>query len=343
LQFELARPGLSPARWLAECVARDVTPLRTVDLCWPAIVSPPLHDFSREQIPARDAIVVAASDRMIACRVRRGGNISRLLERRLAEPRRRTGSHVAIMVGEGFVSPGLARQFASQGAALHAMTPQHVSRIPVNETPPPDQLREHARIPVIEDIKLVNYLSHCTRGVDGPWPDQNRADYLDGLLLGRADATHSALATLARIVQQQCLLATGRAIRGGTPVVCFTDVEIVAISKLRTFRAHRTRWDFEPYGISIAKDWLVERNTHPVLYGDEILWKQLAEPQRPYFQRRWSGRNNAIDWSVEREWRHMGTLNLADVPPDAAFVFVPTRDEAEHLSALSRWPVVVVS
>ncbi len=42
LQFELARPGLSPARWLAECMARDVTPLRTVDLCWPAIVSPPL-------------------------------------------------------------------------------------------------------------------------------------------------------------------------------------------------------------------------------------------------------------------------------------------------------------
>ncbi len=144
-------------------------------------------------------------------------------------------------------------------------------------------------------------------------------------------------------MRQRCLLATGRAIRGGTPVVCFTAVEIAAISKLRTFRAHRTRWDFEPYGISIAKDWLIERGARPVVYGDETLWKQLAEPQRPYFQRRWSGRDNAIDWSVEREWRHLGTLNLAELPSDAAFVFVPTRDEAERLSVLSPWPVVVVS
>ena len=157
------------------------------------------------------------------------------------------------------------------------------------------------------------------------------------------DATHSALATLARIVRQRRLLATGRAIRGGTPVVCFTAVEIAAIRQLRTFRVHRTRWDFEPYGIGIAKEWLIDRGTRPVLYGDETLWKQLAETQRPFFQRRCSGRSSAIDWSVEREWRHVGTVELADLPPDAAFVFVPSRDEAEQISALSHWPVVVLS
>ncbi len=47
LQFELARPGLSPARWLAECVTRELTPLPTVDGRWPAIVSPPLYGCSR--------------------------------------------------------------------------------------------------------------------------------------------------------------------------------------------------------------------------------------------------------------------------------------------------------
>ena len=109
LQFELARPGLSPARWLAECVTCELPPLPTVDGRWPAIVSPLLYGCFDEQIPARDSLVVAASDRVIACRVRRGGNISRLLDRRLAETPPRTLSHVVIMVGDGFVSPGVAR------------------------------------------------------------------------------------------------------------------------------------------------------------------------------------------------------------------------------------------
>ncbi|MHB8969855.1 MAG: hypothetical protein ACYC3X_08685 [Pirellulaceae bacterium] len=345
MPFELARPGLSPARWLSECVTRDVTPLRTVDLCWPAIVSPPLHDISIsvESIPARDAMVIAASDRTIACHVRRGGNISRLLERRLAEPRPRTGSPVVIIVGEGFVAPGLASEFKSQGAVLREITPRPEPRSQVNAIQPPDSFQPPAQILALEDVKRMDYLSHCTRGADGPWPDQSRTDYLDSLLLCGPDATHSALATLARLVRQRRLLATGRAIRGATPVVCFTAVAIAAIGKLRTFRAHRTRWDFEPYGISIAKEWLIERGARPVAYGDEAVWKQLAESQRPYFQRRWSGRDQAIDWSVEREWRHLGTLSLAELPPDAAFVFVPTRAEAARISVLSLWPVVVVS
>ena len=85
------------------------------------------------------------------------------------------------------------------------------------------------RILTVDEIPLADYLTHCTRGADGPWPDQDRAEYLDSLILGRPDAAHSALAALTRIVQQRRLLATGRAIRGGTPVVCFTAVGIAEL------------------------------------------------------------------------------------------------------------------
>ena len=43
---------------------------------------------------------------------------------------------------------------------------------------------------------------------------------------------------LARIAAQGRILATGRAIRGGTKVVCFTAVPLDQIGTLRTFRAH---------------------------------------------------------------------------------------------------------
>ncbi|MHB8866049.1 MAG: hypothetical protein ACYC6N_27015 [Pirellulaceae bacterium] len=343
LQFELARGGMSPIRWLAECTTRDGALLRTANVRWPAIVSPPLQvTDDGEQIPARDAIVIAASDRVIACRVRRGGHISRLLGRRLTEAARRSSSSVVVLSGEGFVAPDVASVFAAQGATVREMANRTVRVTPVNEIRSPDPSPGRAEIRAVDNLPLANYLSHCTRAANGPWPDQNRADYLDSLLLGRADAPHSALATLVRIVRQRRLLATGRAIRGGTPVVCFTAVELAKLPELHTFRAHRGRWDFEPYGISISQQWLFQREALPVTYGDETLWTRLAETERPFFQRRWSGADNVIDWSREREWRHVGTLDFSDLPGDAAFLFVRTRKEAAQLSILSRWPVVVV-
>jgi hypothetical protein len=340
--FELARPQSSPERWLADCIARDATCMRREGECWPAIVSPPLSDGAFDLIPARDAMVVVASDRIIACRVRRGGHICRLLERRLGEISPAPDPRVALMVGEGFVARRVARDLAAQGAALLEVAPRRVvpvstAHVTLSECESPRQILAVGEIPV------ANYLCHCTRGTDGPWPDQDRAEYLDSLILGRPEAAHSALAALTRIVRQRRLLATGRAIRGGTPVVCFTAAGIAEIRHLRTFRTHRRRWDFEPYGIGLARDWLQQCGGRPVVYGDEALWNTLADSQRPYFQRRCCGKNGAIDWSIEREWRHVGDLDLENLPPDAGFVFVPSMDEARHLIGLSRWPVVVLS
>ena len=192
------------------------------------------------------------------------------------------------------------------------------------------------------DICVTDYITHCTRQQTGPWPDQSEEDYLDDLILGRPGSNHSPLAVLRRIVDQQRLIATGRTIRGGTKVVCFTAVALNEIAELRTYRRHRGRWDFEPYGISIARRWLEQSGARPVHYGDLSLWDQLPDSERPYYQARFSGKRGQIDWSVEREWRHIGDVDLEPFPADAALLFVHHREEAEWLSAFSRWPVMVV-
>jgi hypothetical protein len=188
-------------------------------------------------------------------------------------------------------------------------------------------------------------LTHCTREQTDGWPDQCQTDYVDELLLHREASDHSAFAALRRIIDMQRLVATSRMIRGDTDVVCFTAVPLGDLPQLRSFRSHLARWDFEPYGICIRQEWLARRQCSPVRYGDDPLWESLAADDRPLFQVRTSrSRRNGrtVDWSIEREWRHIGDVDLAELPSEAGLIFVPTREEAEQLAAISRWPVAVL-
>jgi hypothetical protein len=129
-----------------------------------------------------------------------------------------------------------------------------------------------------------DFLTHTTRACVGPWPDQSRDDFIDSLLDGRPDADHSPLAALVRIVTQRRLIASSLAIRGRYRIVSFTAVPLAELPRLRVFRSHRSRWDFEPYGICIRREWLERRGAQPVRYGGEPDWQRMAEPDRPFFQ-----------------------------------------------------------
>ena len=141
------------------------------------------------------------------------------------------------------------------------------------------------------------------------------------------------------------LLASSEFVRGETPVVSLTAVPLGEIHTLRTYRSHLGRWDFEPYGICIRRDWLQRRGTRPVQYGDEALWDAMSSADRPFFQKREShtAGGKVFDWTVEQEWRHVGDLKLDGIPARAAMLFVPSEAEARQLAASSPWPVVVVS
>ncbi|MDG2381737.1 MAG: hypothetical protein P8N76_08680 [Pirellulaceae bacterium] len=136
----------------------------------------------------------------------------------------------------------------------------------------------------------------------------------------------------------QRLIATCRMTRSPIKVVCFTEWSHDEIATRRLFRPHLSRWDFEAYGLCIDRKWLQQRAARPVIYGDEECWRQLSSHQRPFFQL--SHSKCGVAWSVEREWRHLGDIDLRELTPQQAIVFVRFESEISAVSLESRWPVI---
>ena len=335
LRFELPRSRRIPAGWFPPRQHAQSRAPASAAFTWPAVVSPRLDHGPGCEAPARDTLLVAASDRLCVLRMRSGGNIERLVRRRIeGEPGGREPV-ISLLIGAELVPERLARTLpGTTWLEVEGERPRGTTCVPLGTRGQP------ARILAPSEVVADDHLIHCTRHAAGPWPDELVDDYHDALILGRDDADHGALATLARVVRGRKLLASSQAIRGGTPVVCFTAVDLLQLGTLHAFRAHRGRWDFEPYGICIERRWLETRGTRRVRYGDASLWDQLAPSERPFFQKRRGGAGGQLDWTVEREWRHVGDIDLTDLPPDAAVLFVPTMEEARQLNQLSCWPIV---
>jgi hypothetical protein len=188
-----------------------------------------------------------------------------------------------------------------------------------------------------------DFLTHCTRAPAGPWPEQSEKDYIDELLTQLCPEKRSPLTALSRILTGNRIMGTSAAIRGGTRTVCFTAVPLEELHRLRVFQPQRQRWDFEPYGICIRQSWLEACGARPVIYGDDDDWESLCADDRPFFQLTETRRGNRRrSWTKEKEWRHVGDIELAAISADNAVVFVPTQCEAESLARMSRWPIVVL-
>lgn len=198
-------------------------------------------------------------------------------------------------------------------------------------------------VPVLDfsEVSTLPFLIHWTRRRVGPWPDQSQEEFLDDLIFQTPRSDHSPLGCLCRILAGQSIVATNDLTRDKQPVVCFSEMDLASFVNRRVFRPHLSRWDFEPYGIAFDRDWLAERFAKPVIYGDESDWETLPSHQTPYYQLRRSKTGN-IDWTVEREWRGLGNLDLSKVPTDAALVFVENPDQLSVVSQFSRWPIVAL-
>ncbi|MBC8872308.1 MAG: hypothetical protein H8E44_22990 [Planctomycetes bacterium] len=315
-------------------------------------MSPPLAlDQGRNQVdslvglPDRDRATVALSDRLVALHVRPRGHLDHLLRARLTEPDFPAAS-IYLALGPELVRKELADQLMELGAVgwfVFDAAGQSDDAAP----PPWPEARTADRRPApvisLPDLRDWPYLTHCTRRRHGPWPDEDENEFLDDLILDRAGADHSALAALWRIVRSRRLIASADLVRGDTSVVSFTAVPLSEIHQLHAFRSHLGRWDFEPYGVCIRRDWLERRGARPVVYCDEQAWSDLAIEDRPFFQKKESKTPSGrlVDWTIEREWRHTGDVPLGEIPEDSALLCVPSESEAEQLAAISRWPVVV--
>ncbi len=305
-------------------------------MAYPVSVSPGLgpepDEFTQR---LADRATMALSMKLLAFYVRPRGNIFELLRQRLE-----TGSDSAtatfIGLGDGLTSPDVARELMDRGAlGWHLIPPPPAPKVTV--TP---RIVTPRIVDVPRDAEWP-FLSHWTRGCDGPWPGQPDDEYLEELINGSANADHSPLATLTRILRQRRIEASGRLIRGQTPVVSFTAVPLGAFIQRRHYQRHQRRWDFEPYGIAIRRRWLEQRNVRPVIYGDDQTWESLPPDQRPWFQTRQT-RDQRTTWTSEQEWRHLGSLDLRTLTDNDVMLFVPTVADAEHLGQLVSWPVAVL-
>jgi hypothetical protein len=361
----------SPVEWFARVLAGGETEAN--DHGHTVFLSPPLPGLPEEtdkkidSVPVRDRALVALSDRLLAFRVRRKGNLHRLVEARLGDPAWPPAS-VYVGLGPRLVRTEMAAELMDAGAvgwvvlesaagepgASHGESPVD-SSAESGDSSCRGRLRRAALVGLQHETPAAvvsfpssedwSFLTHCTRRRAGPWPDQEEPEFLDDLILARDEADHSALSAMKRILRQQRLIATARTIRGATPVVSFTAVPLAELHRLRVFRPHRGRWDFEPYGICISRDWLQQQGAHAVHYGDDQLWESLPSADRPFFQLRRTRRvagTAAIDWTVEDEWRVVGDVDLTGISDDGAMLFVPSQAEAQEIAQVSRWPATAV-
>ncbi len=286
-----------------------------------------------------DDLLIGLAAQVYTVSVNAGGNTLAALDRRLD-----SGRDTRLLLDKALTNKRTQTQLLDSGATAwwlygpeSRMENDSTSSSGLGSEDPGEQQAPYLNT---DEIDPTRFLSHWTRRRVGPWPGQTEADFLDDLIFGASRAKHDPLAALCRILACQRIIASHDLARDQTPVVCLSGVPNDKIPDRRKFRPHLARWDFEPFGISIDRDWLKSIGASPVIYGDETVFKELSHCDRPFFQLK-KGRSG-IDWAEEQEWRLARDLDLRQAGPTDAIVFVPDRQSAEVVSRISRWPVVVL-
>jgi len=256
-----------------------------------------------EDNAARDRWVLALSHRMIAICVRSGGNLDGYLKSAQL-PQEATDRRFQTV----FVKPPSLKK---------ALIPK--------------------KIHVPDWYRPEDYLIHWTRSCVGPWPGESHAEHFSRLMKGQQET--EGLDTLKRILKEGVIRASTRLVRGGYPVVPFTENPPQDLPGLMRWRSGLRRWTFEPYGIALSKARLVESGARPVIYGEIADFERLPQEERPFFQLAKSG---VGDWTQEMEWRILGDLNLEAFETQELALLLPSQQEAISMSKTCPWRVIAL-
>ena len=195
------------------------------------------------------------------------------------------------------------------------------------------------------------FLYHHTRACPDAWPEQTDEEYWwrwlfrdaadQNLVDVELQSVPDPLQTLLRIATQRRLRASGRLIPGSVPMICFSARPPDQSVAQRQFRRHLHRWDYEPFGLAIVKEKLVDLGTQAVHYWDPDHELQPPSIAPEWTQKRFSRHSSGppLDWSTEREHRLAGDLDLERFSPEQLYLFVSDRQQALELARYSRWPV----
>lgn len=275
----------------------------------------------------RDRLITALSSRIGVGALREDGAMTGLVEAAL-------GAGVPVSVASTETDDPL---FRGNRRLLGAPGPLRPTEIPVEQSTgrrptetrgdPTDGPRSGALI-LRSRPAPGEWLIHYTRSCNGPWPAQTVGEYCRSLLEGDANASHTAFDTLKRILTEGVIRGGRRLIRGGVPVVSFTERFPSELEKLVKWRSGLLRWAFEPYGIAIPRRVLERLGAEPVVYGDDRTYNAMPYDRRYLFQPAETARNS---WVSEREWRLRGDLSLDAVRKKDITIVVPSVEEAREV------------
>lgn len=303
-------------------------------------------DMSLKKTPVSDRAVAFLSDVSIAIYIRPKGKLLRIVEARISESNIAPGSTWVAMHPAPANSQRTTEQKLSEaGAILWMFHDEGTEDVCACFTSPWGCHRRAQPATLAPVLKAPShfmesdaYLIHCTRSRQGPWPDQSFAGFLDEALRLELIEQSPPENTLARILTQQRITATNHLKRGELATSCWSACPLGELLSRRAFQPHLSRWDWEPFGIAIRTQRMMDLGARPVTYLRENVIRRLSPDELPFAQPETS-RLGDRDWTEEREWRVAGDLRLHSIRFSEAFVFTPNLPTAMQLAPLSRWPV----
>ncbi len=171
------------------------------------------------------------------------------------------------------------------------------------------------------------WLTHWTHSYPGPWPGETSAKFYRDMLAEPDTYVRSAGATLARILDEGVVRASGTHMTASEITVSLTSLPPIEALATMRWRSRWRRWNMEPYGIAMRKEILVPLGARQVSYYDKLP-PDLTDAEKIFSQRR----GQFTNWSDEREWRIHADLRLNDLSPDDVALLVYDGDRA------SNWP-----
>jgi hypothetical protein len=105
--------------------------------------------------------------------------------------------------------------------------------------------------------------------------------------------------------------------------------------RTRCYRPHLRRWDYEPFGVALSKDFAESIGIQPVIYTDSTNQNgyQLFDRYRLH------PKGRTYDWSAEKEWRSPVSVKLRKVPNSDIRIFAEDSKQSRLILQQCPWPV----
>lgn len=177
------------------------------------------------------------------------------------------------------------------------------------------------------DRQLEDCVIHWTRSSNSPWPDETMYSYYESILNSTSRYPRSGFDTLMRILFEKRLRASSRHLRKNLSAVAFSSLQPTHAARLMKWRARYHEMTFEPYGIAIDKNFADTIGIRKVFYGNQEMYDFLEDENKPYFQ----SVGTKGYWIPEKEYRHIGDIDLSLIPHDSITAIVWRPAEIDEI------------